>query len=244
MTGEALGANMSGAAIAQLQAQAQQPIEELRNSFWRVKEKQGMVLEQFFRLYYSREVVKYSYKDKNQENGEMETVLSDFDINKFADTEFNVIAKASVGTRSSTAGDISFMDALLKANAITIKQYAELYPEDAISDKEHFIKVMEQAQQEENIVLKQQVEQLNQQLMQATTYLKEYEDKMAAVQKTNSENKQLRADVAVLYRKMLELSNATQKMAQDNEELFDDASLFAQELAKQGTNVHDESIYN
>ncbi|MEG2451040.1 MAG: hypothetical protein RSB09_04825, partial [Clostridia bacterium] len=40
MTGEALGANMSGAAIAQLQSQAQQPIEELKDAFWLTKEKQ------------------------------------------------------------------------------------------------------------------------------------------------------------------------------------------------------------
>jgi hypothetical protein len=52
MTGEAIGANMSGAAIAQLQSQAQMPIEDLRNTFWRVKEKQGKVLAQFFKLYY------------------------------------------------------------------------------------------------------------------------------------------------------------------------------------------------
>ena len=39
MTGETLGAGMSGAAIAQLQSQAQQPVEELKDAFWLVKEK-------------------------------------------------------------------------------------------------------------------------------------------------------------------------------------------------------------
>ena len=61
MTGEMLGANMSGAAIAQLQSQAQQPIEELRDSFWLVKEKQGRVLAQFYKLFYRG--AEYSYEE-------------------------------------------------------------------------------------------------------------------------------------------------------------------------------------
>ena len=63
MTGEMLGANMSGAAIAQLQSQAQQPIEELRDSFWLVKEKQGKVLAQFYKLFYRD--AEYSYEEEN-----------------------------------------------------------------------------------------------------------------------------------------------------------------------------------
>lgn len=59
MSGEVLGANMSGAAIAQLQSQAQQPIEELKDAFWLTKEKQGRVLAQFFKLYYSQKEFSY-----------------------------------------------------------------------------------------------------------------------------------------------------------------------------------------
>lgn len=60
MSGEVLGANMSGAAIAQLQSQAQQPIEELKDAFWLTKEKQGRVLAQFFKLYYSQKEFSYT----------------------------------------------------------------------------------------------------------------------------------------------------------------------------------------
>ncbi len=163
----------------------------------------------------------------------METIVGQFDINQYAEIEFNVVAKASVGTRSSVAGDITFMDALLKAGAITIKQYAELYPDDAISDKEHFIKVMTQAQEEEISMLKAENEQLKQQNLEAAKYLKAYEDAMAAVQKTNAENKQLRADTAIMYDQLRQMSNATRQMSEDNAQLYDDASMFAQELANQ-----------
>ncbi len=60
MSGEVLGANMSGAAIAQLQSQAQQPIDELKDAFWLTKEKQGRVLAQFFKLYYSQKEFSYT----------------------------------------------------------------------------------------------------------------------------------------------------------------------------------------
>lgn len=63
MTGETLGASMSGAAIAQLQSQAQQPVEELRDAFWLVKEKQGKILAQFFKLYYTEKEFSFKAKD-------------------------------------------------------------------------------------------------------------------------------------------------------------------------------------
>ena len=60
MTGETIGAGMSGAAIAQLQAQAQLPVEELKDSFWLTKEKQGKVLAQFFKLFYQQKEFSYT----------------------------------------------------------------------------------------------------------------------------------------------------------------------------------------
>lgn len=77
MSGEVLGANMSGAAIAQLQSQAQQPIEELKDAFWLTKEKQGRVLAQFFKLYYSQKEFSYT---KESEGVEKKTSVHDFPL--------------------------------------------------------------------------------------------------------------------------------------------------------------------
>ena len=70
MTGETLGAGMSGAAIAQLQSQAQQPVEELKDAFWLVKEKQGKVLAQFFKLFYTEKEFTFTEEQpKTDEQG-------------------------------------------------------------------------------------------------------------------------------------------------------------------------------
>ena len=114
MTGETLGAGMSGAAIAQLQSQAQQPVEELKDSFWLVKEKQGKVLAQFFKLFYTDKEFTYTEEQPktnaqgvpmqgvaNMEEVQMTDVFSSSD---YENTEFSIVVEATAGTKASAAG--------------------------------------------------------------------------------------------------------------------------------------------
>lgn len=237
MTGELASANMSGAAIAQLQAQAQQPIEELRDGFWRVKEKQGRILEQFFRLFYQDETIDYSYREHNDETDENELKKVQFDVAKYADVDFTVVAKAGTGTRSSTAGDITFLDNLLKAQAITIMQYAESYPEDALSDKASFLKLLKKNQEGELTQTKRQLEEVTAQHTQALTYLDQVKKIIASASQITKENEQLKGDIVTLYKKLCEYQDTSLELAEDNETLYNDASMFARELAKAGFDV-------
>lgn len=237
MTGELASANMSGAAIAQLQAQAQQPIEELRDGFWRVKEKQGRILEQFFRLFYQDETIDYSYREHNDETDENELKKVQFDVAKYADVDFTVVAKAGTGTRSSTAGDITFLDNLLKAQAITIMQYAESYPEDALSDKASFLKLLKKNQEDELAQTKRQLEEVTAQHTQALTYLDQVKKIIASASQITKENEDLKGDLVTLYKKLCQYQDASLSLAEDNETLFNDAHMFAQELAKAGIGV-------
>lgn len=237
MTGELASANMSGAAIAQLQAQAQQPIEELRDGFWRVKEKQGRILEQFFRLFYQDETIDYSYREHNDETDENELKKVQFDVAKYADVDFTVVAKAGTGTRSSTAGDITFLDNLLKAQAITIMQYAESYPEDALSDKASFLKLLKKNQEDELAQTKRQLEEVTAQHTQALAYLDQVKKIIASASQITKENEQLKGDIVTLYKELCKYQDASVELAGDNEQLYNDASLFAQELAKAGFDV-------
>ena len=237
MTGELASANMSGAAIAQLQAQAQQPIEELRDGFWRVKEKQGRILEQFFRLFYQDETIDYSYREHNDETDENELKKVQFDVAKYADVDFTVVAKAGTGTRSSTAGDITFLDNLLKAQAITIMQYAESYPEDALSDKASFLKLLKKNQEDELTQTKRQLEEVTAQHTQALTYLDQVKKIIASASQITKENEQLKGDIVTLYKELCKYQDASVELAGDNEQLYNDASMFAQELAKAGFDV-------
>ena len=232
MTGETLGASMSGAAIAQLQAQAQQPIEELRDAFWRVKEKQGMVLEQFFRLFYADTPIKYSYNEYNEATRKDEIKNDTFDIHAFDNVRFTVVAKATTGTRSSTAGDITFLDNLLKAGAISIQQYAELYPDNALSDKEKYIRVLKSNQDSENTQLKALVEQQQKQLDEMTTWCDQYKKAVASVQSTNKENEALQGDLAILYKQYNDLRAQAERVTEIAQGFASDASLFAGEIAR------------
>ena len=142
MTGEVLSSGMSGAAIAQLQSQALQPVEELRRAFCRVKEKQGLVLAQFFKLYYTD--TPYPARD-----GQYDI----FDSYPYRDAELEVSVEAVGGTNASAAGDINALDVALKNGAISLSTYFELYPKDALSNRREIIEaIAREAQRRENNV--------------------------------------------------------------------------------------------
>ncbi len=136
MTGEVMGSGMSGAAIAQLQSQALRPVEELRRAFCKVKEKQGLVLAQFFKLYYTDT----PYPARNAGEGYYYDV---FDSAPYRDAELEVTVEAVGGTNASAAGDINALDVALKNGAISLATYFELYPRDALSNRREIIAAIE-----------------------------------------------------------------------------------------------------
>ncbi len=222
MTGETLGAGMSGAAIAQLQAQAQQPVEELKDAFWIVKEKQGKVLAQFFKLYYTEK--EFNYPDeqpKKDENGNLinsgianEVRASDvFNSAEYEHTEFSVVVEATSGTKASAAGDINALDVLLAKGAISIKTYLKAYPIDALSNRSEILKGIEEDEQDS---LKQIAAQLEQAQKQNAELLNVIEQQKATVDKVMSvikENGQLKKCIADIY------TEATLKIREGNRQI-------------------------
>lgn len=127
MTGEQLN-NMSGTAIAQLQSQANQPIEEMRERFWRVKEKQGRVLVQCCRLYYDR----LHWIDDEEQS--LSTALLPADM--------TVTVKACMGTGASTASDVNLLETLFAKGAIDARTFVSAYPDDALCNKEGILQLL------------------------------------------------------------------------------------------------------
>lgn len=222
MTGETLGAGMSGAAIAQLQSQALQPTEELKDAFWIAKEKQGKVLAQFFKLFYTNK--EFSYTDEFppfDENGQPipdapleETQLSaTFNSAEYKDTDFSVVVEATSGTKASAAGDINALDVLLAKGAISIKTYLKAYPDDALSNRSEILKGIEEDEQNQVVQLTQQLEQLqmqNAELTQVVERQRETVDKVVAVIK---ENNDLKSTIAQLY------TEASTKIRESNRQI-------------------------
>ncbi len=212
MTGETVGSNMSGAAIAALQSQAQQPVEELREAFWQVKIKQGLVLAQFFKQYYDR--YPFTFTDEGDERRTVEDVFSGAEVE---DLTFDVAVEAVKGSKSSNAGDINMLDALLAKGAIGPETYVKIYPEDAISGKSEMLDAIRIEREGELAQLREQAQQLTAALEQAKAESAQRQKAFDAVQSTVRENQSLKEQLAELYTQFSALRNeATRKIQHAN----------------------------
>lgn len=245
MTGEVIGSNMSGAAIAQLQSQARQPIEELKDAFWLAKEKQGKVLAQFFKLYYTEKEFMFTQTDaKRDAEGnrilneygmpeEEEIQLADmFNSADFINTQFEVVVEVINGTAASAAGDINILDTLLARGLISLRTYLRAYPKDALSNRSEILKGVEEDENNQLMQLQARLQQYEEQLTQSAQIIQQQQGTVDKVVSLIKENNQLREVIANLY------TEAKAKIEQGNlqirvgnaklAETLKDASDFAQ----------------
>jgi len=252
MSGEVLKSSMSGAAIAQLQAQASQPIDDLRDTFWKVKEKQGHVVMQFMKLYYFDEDFSYKKTEKRPvlaEDGrptgffeESEIDARDrFSSSEYESTDFAVTVEAVKGTKASAAGDIQILETLFMQGKISLKTFIKLYPDDAISNKSEILAAIEAEEQ-------MQLAELSRQLEEANARIAEYEAAIAELSKTADsvtsviqENNTLKQQLARLYveakAKIQEANESIRQTGAALEETTRDATDFARELVRTGSYI-------
>jgi hypothetical protein len=221
MTGESIGANMSGAAIAQLQSQALQPIEDLKDTFWTVKEKQGKVLAQFYKLFYREKEFTYTVKETVQDERGMpvENEKKMHGVFRGADYEnvdLEVIVEATGGTHASAAGDIQALETALAKGAISIVTFFELYPKDALSNRSEILAVLKNEEANKVAMLQAQIEQLTKEIQLRDQKIMEQEATVAQVQSIIREKEQLQVTLAKLY------TEASQKIASANKVLLAD----------------------
>lgn len=251
MTGETLGASMSGAAIAQLQSQAQQPVEELKDAFWLVKEKQGKILAQFFKLYYTEKEFTYEQNapkvdlqgqpilDSMGKPQEEEVEMTDvFNSADYQSIDFEVVVETTAGTKSSAAGDINALDTLLGKGLISMKTYLKAYPKDALSNRTEILKGIEEDEQNQVQQLTQQVQQLGEQLAESSKVIQQQKETVDKVVSLIQENNHLKTLLANLYvESKAKLSQANEQINLGNQAIAEtrqDATDFATALASQG----------
>ncbi len=191
-------ANLSGTAIARLQSQANQPIEELRARFWRVKEKQGRVLEQFFKLYYKGARFKRAKTDEEEV----------FDGEEYQKTQFALVVEPVSGTRASSAGDINMLDNLLARGDITVLTYLENYPKDALCNKEELLADVRKQNEEKAVALAAQLDTLTEKLKQMEQKEKQSDNAIDAVTTLIAENRRLKESLAETYGDAVGLAEA------------------------------------
>jgi hypothetical protein len=207
-------------------------VEELRETFWQVKVRQGLVLAEFFKHYYAGKHFTYSAK---AENGTEQTADGVFDGTAFADLTFDVVVEATRGSKSSTAGDINMLDAALASKAIDFETYVAIYPEDAISHKSELQEALKALKQNENARLAAQLQQLQAVLQQMQAKAEADKQAVDAAHSIAAECKRLKEAYAKLYAeantKIAQQNMAIRKLARDGMEVAADAREFAEHIA-------------
>ena len=235
MTGETIGAGMSGAAIAQLQSQARQPVVDLRNRFWLSVEREGLVLAQFYKLFYEAE--EFSFEERSEDTREMVKKTDVFYSDDYRDVSFSVVVEATQGTNSSSAGDITALDMLLANGHIDVETYIHAYPSDALSNKEELLEGIEKVKASEISALQKQVAEYEKQLSEAAELLAKQNATVDSVTSVISENKNLKALLAALFAESEQKINAANAELEAQRaqyaEVYGDAEQFAAMLKGQ-----------
>lgn len=190
-TGEVMGANMSGAAIAQLQAQAQQPIATLRKRLWDAKERQGKILEQFFRMYYTN-------KDFYYET-EKESVAEVFNSSELENTELFMNVEATAGTRASVATDLAILDNLLLNKHIGAEEYIEAIPDSVLSDKTRLRNLIQKRKENDLLQAQEIIQQMSGKIEESAGLIERQAQVISNIVPVIQENNRLKAQLAQLY---------------------------------------------
>lgn len=190
-TGEAYGANASGSAIAQLQSQASQATDTIREDLWEELEDFGRILKQEFTLYFKGETRKdYKYRERvPDESGVLQDqdIQGVFDGMDYADEEnslFDVQIKAIKGTRSSVSGDIQMLEAMLQSQMLTAVEFVEMYPDDALTEKERLLSVLKAHSQDNLTMLQQQLAKAQSDNQQMVTVVAQLSDTIKSHRET------------------------------------------------------------
>lgn len=231
MNGEIISAGMSGAAIAQLQAQALKPIEDLQKGFWRSMEKSGEIMEQFMRFFFKNK--KFQYADKKQED---RIVTDSFNSSEFEDIHFDVVAEAVAGTVMSDVADINILDGLFAKGSINLKTYIKCYPDNAIANRQKLLDSIEEEEKSAIMQITAQLEQAQLQLQQAAETLKAQEQTINNAQGIINENRTLKEKLIALQgeytAKMQQANKILYGLASKTKEYYDDAKVMAGEVAQ------------
>ncbi|MDQ6418681.1 hypothetical protein RB620_04440 [Paenibacillus sp. LHD-117] len=142
-TGEAPGANMSAAALIQLQRANGVPIESVKRRFYKCMEDVGRIWEEFFKVRYNlpREV---KVKD---DDGDDDFVQ--FDGSKYADTDLDLKIDIGPSSMFSEALMMSSLDRFLDQKFITFDQYLKYAPNNVVPFKARLTREIESLREQQ-----------------------------------------------------------------------------------------------
>ena len=232
MSGETVGSVSSAMGISLLQEAAKHPINDLREGFWNVKKKQGLVLAQFFRLFYRGAEYVHEVEEEGAD-GEVQKArrLATFDGSMLEGMRYDVVCEATVGTSSSSAGTIAFLDALFAGGHISLKTYVKYYPDDALTNKNEILAEVESMEAEAMAQVQSELAMVQAELQRCQAAMAEDAALAERAASLVKNNQQLGLMLAALYtesKAKLDEANANINAGNaKNEELMRDATDFA-----------------
>ena len=226
MTGEAQTSGQSGQAIANLQAQALKPIQELRERYLRSCKKEAKIVKQFYELFYDGKEFEYSIEGSNpmqmmqgmpqsmpqgmpqmpmQQPNTKQFVTDKFYGADMDGVMFDIDIEAGAGTPYSETLVIQLLTEYLQAGYIDYETYLELLPAQIATFQSTLLKKVKEGNVNQMKQMQQQLAALQEQVGQYQQFVESLKDRMAkqgaTVDKVNaviSENRRLNAVLAEL----------------------------------------------
>lgn len=239
MTGEAQSSGQSGQAIANLQAQALKPIQELRARYLRSCKREAQIIKQFYELFYDGR--KFEHKEQDAEGNVLYSDVS-FSGEEMKGVRFDVSIEAGAGTPYSESLEVSLLTEYLAAGRIDFETYLELLPAQIATFKTTLLKKVKEGSTAQLKQAQEQLAALQEQLQQYEAYLQQLMKRMQAqgrtVEQVNrliAQNRQLQATLAELqteYTNKINQANAVIGVKQaEMDELRQDAETMALMMA-------------
>ena len=244
MTGEAQTSGQSGQAIANLQAQALKPIQELRDRYLRSCKKEAKIIKQFFELFYQGK--EYEHQIQNEQGNAF--AEEKFYGEEMQGTLFDISVEAGAGTPYSETLVISLLSEYLQAGYIDYQTYLELLPAQVASFKATLLKKVQEGNINQIKQMQEQLAALQQQVQQYQVYIEELGKRLQKQGKTvdqvNSviaQNRQLSATLAELQTEYTaKINEANAQMQAQNAEYMQtrkDAETMAMMMAQSDNSV-------
>ena len=243
MTGEAQTSGQSGQAIANLQAQALKPIQELRDRYLRSCKKEAKIVKQFYELFYDGKEFEYSLEGQD---GQMQYTDEKFYGKDMDGTMFDISIEAGAGTPYSETLVIQLLTEYLQAGYIDYETYLELLPAQIATFQSTLLKKVKEGNvnqlkqmQAQLVALQEQVGQYQQFIETLKARMVKQGETVDKVNKVVAENRRLNALIADLqaeYTAKINEANAVLGMQQqENAQTRQDAEMMALMMAEAET---------
>lgn len=201
ITSDTVPNDVSGTAMSLMIGEAEKTNSIKKQYLYNSIKRIGLILLEFFRLYYDEEEYSYELTQKEIETAQQlgqpyqANATGVFKGNDFEDIGFAINIEVGSGSQYSEAQTLSVLNGLLQQQLIDVKTYIKALSIKVLPHKKQILDDIIAREQSELMQLRQQVAQQQNDLQQLADYNKELEgnrkELYSALQNSNSVNKQM-----------------------------------------------------